>query len=824
VDGHPPDESSDDGTGEPPSIPSGEGDSRPDAPPEPDSPSGSHHDGEAPPSEQGEPSPATAEETQEDPAATAKDRTDDTPPVTANTPSAPEAPSPSPAGTGPSTPDTTGAPGAPTAPAAQQPGPEQPRTEQPVPEAGQPAGETSAPADGAETAGPNGADDAADSDATVVLGGAGTAAHPPPPAPRLSPDAVAASTSTRTTDPHGMRAVRARITPPAGTTRVGEGEAGEPAPRHFRSGAAAEEGERRRPTALLAAAPVLIVILLILGWAVDSAALSGQVMRNVEVSGRPVGGLGEASLPEVMSEIADDAAAREVQIVNGEQTYETTAGAIGLTVDEEATAEAALDAGRKDSLLVRPFKWLGSFFGSRDVPIRYTVSEGTAALALAQLQGGDATAPQEPTVALDPNSGEFTVTPGQTGTGINAEQVAADLPEAADQDRSGAIVIEADTAPVQPQISDEQARELADEANAMTAEPLTLKVRDTTVQVQPAQLRSWINPPTPDRFELTANGERIAQDLPGLFEGLPEPQNATWELGPNGRPRVVEARDGLTCCNDNSPARVWEAIVNREGAGEPLELETHVTEPEVTTEEAQSWRIAEPVGGNRAWQNGQAVPGPSPGFTTYFTAGEPRVTNIHRIADLVNGAVIPPDGTFSVNEHVGPRTPDNGFVEAGAIRDGAHVTEVGGGVSQFATTTFNAAYFAGLDIVEYQAHSEWFSRYPRGREATMGHPAPDLKIHNNTPYGIMIRTSHTATSVTVTLWSTPYITAEQTGISESPAGVGCTTVTTTRTRTWLDDRHTETDTFRATYRNVADINCQGQPIVPPPEDEQQPGR
>ena len=49
-------------------------------------------------------------------------------------------------------------------------------------------------------------------------------------------------------------------------------------------------------------------------------------------------------------------------------------------------------------------------------------------------------------------------------------------------------------------------------------------------------------------------------------------------------------------------------------------------------------------------------------------------------------------------------------------------TEIGGGVSQFATTMFNAAFFAGLDIDEYQAHSEYFDRYPCGREATMGYP------------------------------------------------------------------------------------------------------
>ena len=93
---------------------------------------------------------------------------------------------------------------------------------------------------------------------------------------------------------------------------------------------------------------------------------------------------------------------------------------------------------------------------------------------------------------------------------------------------------------------------------------------------------------------------------------------------------------------------------------------------------------------------------------------------------------------------MGERTPEKGFVTAGAIRDGKHVDEVGGGVSQFATTMFNAAYFAGLQIDESQAHSEYFDRYPRGREATMGFPAPDLRFTNNTPYGIMIWTSYTA--------------------------------------------------------------------------------
>jgi vancomycin resistance protein YoaR len=87
----------------------------------------------------------------------------------------------------------------------------------------------------------------------------------------------------------------------------------------------------------------------------------------------------------------------------------------------------------------------------------------------------------------------------------------------------------------------------------------------------------------------------------------------------------------------------------------------------------------------------------------------------------------------------------------------------------------------------------------------MGYPSPDLKFTNNTPYGIMIWTSYTNTSLTVTMYSTPYATAEQTAISEAPTG-NCTSVTTTRTRTFPDG-HTEQDKFRARYRPGPGQGC-----------------
>ena len=87
----------------------------------------------------------------------------------------------------------------------------------------------------------------------------------------------------------------------------------------------------------------------------------------------------------------------------------------------------------------------------------------------------------------------------------------------------------------------------------------------------------------------------------------------------------------------------------------------------------------------------------------------------------------------------------------------------------------------------------------------MGYPAPDLSFTNDTPYGIMIWTSYTGTSLTVTLYSTPYATGEQTGITESPSG-NCDVVTTTRTD-HLSRQAPVTDTFRATYRPGPDQPC-----------------
>jgi vancomycin resistance protein YoaR len=196
---------------------------------------------------------------------------------------------------------------------------------------------------------------------------------------------------------------------------------------------------------------------------------------------------------------------------------------------------------------------------------------------------------------------------------------------------------------------------------------------------------------------------------------------------------------------------------------------------------------------------------PIASFTTNFTPGQSRVNNIQLMADMTQGVVLEPGERFSVNGHVGMRTRAKGFSSGGFINNGILEEAIGGGVSQYATTLFNAAFFGGLEIPEYQSHSLYISRYPYGREATLSFPKPDLVIENSTPHGVLIWPTYTDSSITVTLYSTPYATGEQTGQRKSRAG-NCTRVTTERTRTYVDGR-TEVDTVFATYRPGEGVNC-----------------
>jgi vancomycin resistance protein YoaR len=252
---------------------------------------------------------------------------------------------------------------------------------------------------------------------------------------------------------------------------------------------------------------------------------------------------------------------------------------------------------------------------------------------------------------------------------------------------------------------------------------------------------------------------------------------------------IVPSVDGGVCCAPDAVGTIVSALRSRPAGRVTLPLK--VVSPGLTTAGAEALGVKEVVSS----------------FTTKHPCCAARVQNIHKLADMVKGVLIKPGQSFSFNDFIGVRTVERGWVIAPTIIDGALAPSPGGGISQFMTTTFNTAWFAGLDFAEYSSHSIYISRYPFGREATISWPSPDLKLTNSTPYGVMLWTSYTETSVTVTMYSTKYFAkVEQGHQSAQLSGKSCSSITTPRIRTYLDGT-VKTDLFYARYQAREGLLC-----------------
>lgn len=140
-------------------------------------------------------------------------------------------------------------------------------------------------------------------------------------------------------------------------------------------------------------------------------------------------------------------------------------------------------------------------------------------------------------------------------------------------------------------------------------------------------------------------------------------------------------------------------------------------------------------------------------FTTYHDCCEARVHNIQLMADTIDGYVVRPGEIFSINEIVGARTEAKGYVPAPYLLNGRSACcAIGGGTSQFGTTMYNTSFWGGFEDIYHKPHSRYIDRYPVGIEATMGYPTLDVKFRNDTDTVAIVRTSHTATSITAELW------------------------------------------------------------------------
>jgi vancomycin resistance protein YoaR len=551
---------------------------------------------------------------------------------------------------------------------------------------------------------------------------------------------------------------------------------------------------RRLPPASALAAATLLVCVAISIWAVlDAKSYQGKVARNVTVLGHDLSGLPTNRFEGAFDKIEQELRAAPVNVATFDGGFTASGASFGLTLDRPALRLALLEARRPSKLSSRLGQYVLSFFSSTNVAIPTKTSPDTTAKSLGELEGPKRRNPVDPLLKVQ--RGEFVVLPGSDGRGIDADTLAAQLPAVVASGRQPFLVA-ANVVDLPSRFSNEELNRLVDQATARTDRSIVLSVAGTEFKVPSARLRSWVLPEIIDRrLELRLDPEVTMAGIRKLV-GVDldvAAVDAQMSVGTLGELVVSQSQTGSRCCAPDSTIRIERALAV--GQTEPVLLDVEVVPPKKATNALQTMGIKEIVST----------------FTTKHKAGEERVKNIHHIADLVRGMVLAPGETFSVNEFIGPRSAENGFFEAPTIEYGVHTPAFGGGISQFATTLFNASFFGGLDIREYKPHSLYIPRYPFGREATLSYPKPDLRIRNGTPFGVLIWPTYTDTSITIDLYSTKNVDSIE--LDQNITLRGECKVSITRRQRTFSNGVVKVDQFRAEYLPKEGVNCDGTPTL-----------
>ena len=124
--------------------------------------------------------------------------------------------------------------------------------------------------------------------------------------------------------------------------------------------------------------------------------------------------------------------------------------------------------------------------------------------------------------------------------------------------------------------------------------------------------------------------------------------------------------------------------------------------------------------------------------TSFKSSAYGRRYNIWKMSTVVNGVVLQPGESWSINEAAGPRTTANGWEDAAGIKNGTYVDEPGGGICQVSSTLYNALLKAEVEITDRSHHSWPLSYVDPGLDATISTGAPDFQFKNNYEYPITI--------------------------------------------------------------------------------------
>ncbi|MGH3517822.1 MAG: VanW family protein [Haloechinothrix sp.] len=566
---------------------------------------------------------------------------------------------------------------------------------------------------------------------------------------------------------------------------------------------------RWRRWKLITAATVGAIALLYL---VDIALSAGQIPRGVVVAGVDIGGLDRASAERRLRQEIQPRLDRPALVVADGHRAAVHPEAARIAMDWASTAQRAAQPSYS------PWHRLVSLFVDRPVDPSVHGNDRAVATSLQPLRTAIDVRPREGSIRFE--DGAPSPVDPVAGRRLDIERAARTVIERWAAGRPIELTVTELPVTTTP---DGVRAALARFAKPAVSGPVTVEGRGIDVTLSPAAIGRVLTFEPDDAGGLTPKvpvgklESAIGKDLAKTEKKSRDARIAFGKKKATVRPSV----DGRAVDWTATAAGLVEVLPRQRDR--VLEV-TYVDTPAKLTEaELEKLDITEVIGE----------------FTTSNFAYDSGI-NIRTVAKEVNGAIIKPGKTFSLNGYTGPRGLKQGYVAAAVIENGELSRAVGGGISQFATTLYNASYFAGMVDVEHTEHSFYISRYPVAREATVyqrpdGSSVIDLKFTNDSTTGVAIQTIWTPNAITVRLWGTErYKVKSITGAKRNFTGIpvktkpwgqpcspssGVSGFTATDTRVIRDVAGKEVSRKSRTvvYRPLDAIRC-----APPPKPEPKP--
>lgn len=138
--------------------------------------------------------------------------------------------------------------------------------------------------------------------------------------------------------------------------------------------------------------------------------------------------------------------------------------------------------------------------------------------------------------------------------------------------------------------------------------------------------------------------------------------------------------------------------------------------------------------------------------TTFDSSASNRTHNITIASEVINGTLLKPGQIFSLNQTLGPRLSETGYLKAPVYIEEQLTLDIGGGICQVASTLYNAVLMSDLAVIERFPHPRPVNYVTLGRDATIAGDYLDLKFANNTDSPVYLSSHVESDTITVRIF------------------------------------------------------------------------